>query len=387
MDSKDNPRDYSRQRLAARGDAAKMDAILQAECRDRCADKLRRTLAADPGFRFPSLAVAQMATADDVAAVHAGWVEPGQTVLDMTCGLGVDALHMARAGARVTAIDIDPDTAREAAHNARLTPGLEVACADSVEWLQGCGRRFDVIFIDPARRDASGRHYSLAECRPDVTACLPLLLSRCDRLIVKASPMLDPTALARELGHGADIKITGTARECKEVAAIVPGTGTVECVTTGAGHAPWLFTPAQEREALATWAEPEAGGVLLLPWPAVMKGGSYRLLSSRLGVGALHPMSHLYYSPTPRPDFPGRQLEIIRVLAFDKAAIRGFAGAWPEINVAARNFPLTAPQLAARLRVREGGDMRLIATTLRDGRKVMAVCKELKGTGGAAPTA
>ncbi|MDE6495882.1 MAG: hypothetical protein K2L30_06575 [Duncaniella sp.] len=111
--------DFNKLRLKYAGDAGKMDEILQAECRHKTARKLADTLACED-FRFPSLSVAEMATSDVVAREHCRLVSPGDRVIDMTSGLGIDTFAFARSGCDVTAVELDPVTAREIIHNAAV---------------------------------------------------------------------------------------------------------------------------------------------------------------------------------------------------------------------------------------------------------------------------
>ncbi|MDE6765941.1 MAG: SAM-dependent methyltransferase, partial [Duncaniella sp.] len=69
--------------------------------------------------------------------------------------------------------------------------------------------------------------------------------------------------------------------------------------------------------------------------------------------------------------FPGKKMKIIEVIPFSKSAIKGFARSHPSVNVAVRNFPLTAPELARKLKVREGGDLMVHGATLADGSRVL----------------
>lgn len=148
--------DYSRERLAAAGDPARLDAILQAELRERAASKLPLTLSCSE-FRFPTALSAEQATGDHLAALHAALVEPESTVLDMTCGLGIDAFHIARRALSVTAIDIDSRCAEAVNMNARALglDNVEGVCADSTEWLRLTDRKFDVILSIRRGADAT----------------------------------------------------------------------------------------------------------------------------------------------------------------------------------------------------------------------------------------
>ncbi len=367
--------DFNRLRLKYHGNPAKLDEILQAECRHKCARKLPDLLSIE-GFRFPSTALAEMSTSEAVAAVHASMIQPGETVLDMTLGLGVDAFAMSRRGAIVTGIDIEPAATREATHNAVLLglTDIRIINADSIGWLSADpSRHFAAIFIDPQRRDSSGRHFALADCVPDITRSSSILLSRCRRLIIKMSPMVDISAVASELSVShCHIVIIGTAKECKEVVMITGSeitSGLVECVTIG--HPSLTFTPGSGETAPA-YATPQPGQLLLEPYPSVMKGASAGSLR-HIPYPKLAPNTHLFLSDTVTDTFPGERMEIMEVMPFSKAVIKGFSKRYPVINVATRNFPLPAPELARRLKVREGGDRMLHGATLADGSRVLIV--------------
>jgi hypothetical protein len=83
-------------------------------------------------------------------------------VLDLTCGLGFDSREFARAGLRVTSIEIDPEVAEYAKHNLKHL-GVEVLCADANEFV--IPNDVDVVFIDPARRDPSAAKDSMGNTK------------------------------------------------------------------------------------------------------------------------------------------------------------------------------------------------------------------------------
>lgn len=361
--------DYNALRLKYHGDPTMMDQILQDECRDKCTRKLSQTLT-NPGFRFPSKALAEMCTSDEVAEIHAAMIDQGCNLLDMTAGLGIDVIHFAARGCQVTAIEMDvhaSDVLRDNISSLGLSDKVKVICSDSVSWLSDNDRHYDVIFIDPARRNASGRHFEFSQCLPDITLCLPLLVSRCDKLVIKASPMIDIEAGLSELGYPrADITIIGTAKECKEVVLQIglSATGGTTCITIGS---PDYIVDTQAPQLVSSDL-PSAGQWLGQPYPAVMKAGG-----KVSGFYKLHPHTHLYLSDHPSSDFPGQQYLIREVIPFNKKGIRRITDCYPTINVAVRNFPLSAPELAARLKVKEGGDLKLFGVTLHNGSKVLIV--------------
>ena len=361
--------DYNALRLKYHGDPLMLDQILQMECREKCSRKLSSTLA-NPNFKFPSVALAEMCTSDEVAEIHASMVPRGCKILDMTAGLGIDVFHFASHGCTVTAIELDSHAADILMENVKtvgVADRVEVVCADSISWLSDNDRNFDVIFIDPARRDSSGRHFAFSQCQPDITVNIGLLVSRCDTLIIKASPMIDIGAALRELGYEtADVTVIGTVKECKEV-VIKIGRNTSDsltCITIGR---PDYRIDSKTEPVIAT-STPVEGQWLGQPFPSVMKAGG-----KVSGYKKLHSNTHLYLADVPDHEFPGQQYMIKDVIPFNKKELRRFADKYPEINVAVRNFPLSAPELVSRLKVREGGKLKVFGVTLHDGSKVLIV--------------
>ncbi|MDE6490526.1 MAG: class I SAM-dependent methyltransferase [Muribaculaceae bacterium] len=371
--------DTARLRLRHAGDPDMAHAIMQIECRRKTARKLHETLQ-NREFVFPTALSAEQCTSDDIACYHASLTSPDETVLDMTAGLGIDAFHIARRATSVTAIDMDRNVAEALQINAEVLglKNLDAVWADSTQWLSQCSRRFDTIFIDPARRGERGqRLYSLSECQPDVTALLTDIRQHCRRLIVKASPMLDITRLAADLPGVSDIHVIGTRDECKELVAVVD-TDAADCVAGHRIHAVTItgnttgntltFTRDEEQSATAAYADPQPGYLLYEPWPAVMKSGAFRTISHRYNAALLHPNTHLYISATELPDFPGTPYRITEIHPFRSSAIKALTRRRISASVSARNFDMTADALRSRLRCSESATTRLIGTTTVSGR-------------------
>lgn len=378
--------DFNKLRLKYHGDPTMMDEILQRECRYKTVSKLAETLRCD-NFRFPSLAVAEMSTSDAVAEIHAEMIADGTTVLDMTCGLGIDSFHFARKAKSVTCIELDSHACSTARHNVSVL-GLDnvvnVIEGDSIAYINNCNESFDYIFVDPARRDSAGRHFALGDCSPDIVPALDTILSKCRRaLIIKASPMIDIKSAVGELAHDCEIVTIGTAKECKEVVFKIqsdfqrkPNPSITRISALTVHQSGFNFSPDEESTASTLPATLSVGGFLLEPYPAVMKSGGMKLLSSRFGVGKLHPNTHLYTCESPLPTgFPGEAFEIVEIIEFSKKSIKDISKRYPTINVATRNFPLSPPQLSAKLKIKDGGENMLFGATIADGSKLLIVTK------------
>lgn len=370
--------DPVRLRLRHHGDEKIAFAITQIECRRKAGNRFPLALAND-AFMFPTGLSAEQATSEALARIHAdiAGYQSGTAHLDLTCGLGMDAFEAARRGATVTAVDINPEIADAASHNAialGLDAGFEVISGDSTTLVAETYMRWDTIFIDPARRGEGGRRLTaIAECSPDVTALMPRLLELASKIIIKASPMLDLTALASELNAACSARgcvtrmiAIGTTRECKEVIAVIERDAEnhyrTEAITAlPSCAAPSVFIPAADIPPTPILQGLPAGGEYLFePYPAVMKTAAWGAMAVLApGLRQLHPNTHLFVSDSEVKDFPGTSMRIERVEPLSDKALKSIAREWPKINVATRNFVISAPELAKRLRIKEGGTARL----------------------------
>lgn len=382
--------DTTKLRLRYHGDKEKTDAIMQIECRRKAASKLAETLARCDSFLFPTSLSAEQSTSDRIARFHSTLLgEPGK-LLDMTCGLAIDAFHAADAGMEVTAIDINPEVAETAALNARAL-GLEnftAIAADSAEWLaaQNDDTKFSCIFIDPARRGAHGEKLvTLSLCSPDVEALLPLMLRHSGRIVIKASPMLDISLTLSRLSSivaplGADVSrimTIGNIRECKELVIIIEQKSTgktsemaITFLADGRENR-WEITPPESSLNLKRSAMPESGMYLYEPYPAVMKLGKWdNLLAQWPEAAQLNPNTHLFVSATRLSEFPGEEFEIIETTSPGSRALKELAAKYKAANVTTRNFTMTAPQLMSKLKMKQCDEIRIFGVRAGEGKGV-----------------
>lgn len=367
--------DAAARRLRAKGNPGELDRIMQEECRRRAAKKLAATLLC-PEFRFPTELSAEQCTSDALAVVHAAMVPEGAKVVDLTCGLAIDAFHLAAKASSVLAIDLDNRVAAAVEPNARALglDNVKALNADCTQWLAECHERFDVAFIDPARRDDNGRRlFSLADCRPDVTELLPLISRVAQRLIVKMSPMLDISRVLSELPHTVRLHAIGTPTECKElVAEIEFGSRSEPEITAHTiGHPTLAFRRSECKAPALFTGTLEAGMILGEPWPAVMKADPRGLLPGL----QLHPSTNLWVEVP--EDFPGRRYEVTEVVPFSSSNLRNLARRGVSASVATRNFPLAADALRSRLKATENSRCRLMGTTVANGSRVLIFMRPL----------
>ena len=303
------------------------------------------------------------------------------TVADLTGGMGIDTLAFARVADHVDYVERSPDLCTLIAHNLRALgiTNVSVHCADSMEWLQQQNHHFDLLFIDPARRDKQGRKVAAFEdCAPDIVAHRNLLLSKCRQVMVKASPMIDITLGASQLADVSDIYVIALQGECKEVlfrCGSPAGEPLIHCHHLHHGAVDeFAFSREDEARAQATYAS-EIKQYLYEPHAALMKAGPFKLISQREGLEKLAPHTHLYTGDRLQPHFPGRCFSVLAEVSPNHKAI---AEAIPDgkAHVVTRNYPVPAADLQKQLGLREGGDLFVIATTLGT-RRTAFICENI----------
>lgn len=329
-----------------------------------------------PKLMLAPLSIEQASSAA-IAIFHATLVPENGAILDMTCGLGVDSKAFAiLANCDVTTCELNPLYADVAEYNFAEYENVTVIKGDSVDYLKSCNKHFDAIFIDPARRDTSGgRVYNIHDCTPDVSEILPLMFQHTDKVIAKLSPMLDITQTIRDLSPTNIYSVQGENGECKEVLAIMASdTSKVETnIHIFYDNQCFNFTQSEEYSASPVFGNPEIGQYLYEPYAATMKAAPFAILSSKFGLTKLHQSTHLYAGNDIVENFPGKCYKIIDIINFSSSEIKSVAKKYPKLNIATRNFILSPEQLAKKLKVKTGGNLKAFGVTVIDGKKKLII--------------
>ena len=323
-------------------------------------------------------------TARYKAALVAGLGGPHGTLADLTGGFGIDCAFLSEGFAHAAYVERQEALCQAARHNFALLclTHIDVHCADSVEYLRQMPP-VDWLFLDPARSDGhGGKTVAIADCEPDVSALEPLLLEKASCVLVKLSPMLDLSQALHTLHSVGEAHIVSVAGECKELllwlsrqASLHPDDVPIRCVNLPADAAPFTFTRRQEQSLPCPLAEaPHA--YLYEPNASLLKAGAFRSVACIYKVEKLHPNSHLYTSDEALPCFPGRMFCVDGWCGFGKKEVKALLDGVPRANLTVRNFPATVAELRRRLRLAEGGDVYVFATTLADGRKALIRCSK-----------
>ncbi len=305
-------------------------------------------------------------------------VEREWTLTDLTAGFGVDATMMARRLGGPALLVERNENLCDVVRNNLTQLGVShatVVFGDGTKLLADLPHQ-SIIFLDPARRDLhGGKTVAISDCTPDVAQMQDSLMEHADVVMVKLSPMLDLASVERELRGVAEIHIVSLDGECKEVLVVMRKGWTdrprVVCVNISKDGKADIMCADEEHSKCVLAHEVEQ--YIYEPNASIMKACAFKSVCQQFDVRKLHPSSHLYTSDILVADFPGRTFRVTAVSSFGKKEMRALLGDVQKANLTVRNFPATVAELRKRLKLAEGGDIYLFATTLADERKVMIV--------------
>lgn len=313
---------------------------------------------------------------------------------DLTGGFGVDFSFIARSFKRAIYVEQQEKLCELARHNFHAL-GLtqaEVVNGDGTTYLHQLDH-VSVLFLDPARRnEQGGKTVLISDCTPDVLALEEELLEKADAVVIKLSPMLDWHRAVDELNRLGnvvrEVHIVSVRNECKELLLVLQRTKDETDDKMATEKALQVFCVNDNNivsysldEALSVSqrllsAAPKAGQYLYEPNASLMKAGCFALLTVRYPLSALSLNSHLFVSEEAINEFPGRKFEIAAVSSFNKKELRRSLLGIDKANLAVRNFPMSVAELRKRLKIKEGGDVYLFATTDAESNHLLFVCKK-----------
>ena len=307
---------------------------------------------------------------------------------DLTGGFGVDFSFTSCAFAAATYVERNEQLCHIVEHNLPLL-GLNnatVVCADAVEYLSTVEPQ-TMLFLDPARRDEHGaKTVMLADCTPDVVQLLPKLLEKSRFTMLKLSPMLDWHKAVDDLqGAVREVHIVSVGGECKELllvlSTVVESELKVYCAdlsTASDTSSLFVYTPGSSAPVANSKLKTQNSKFVHEPNASIMKAGCFDELAAAYGVSPVSRNSHLFLSDEPVEGFPGRSFVVERVTTMNKGELRKALVGIEKANIATRNFPLTVAELRKRLKIKDGGDVYIFATTTAEGEHLLLISRKYR---------
>ena len=310
-------------------------------------------------------------------------------IADLTGGLGADSLAFSRIASHVMYNEMEPGRAEAARHNFPLLGAENISissfCVEEAGKSEDAAnfwetlKRFspDLVYMDPARRSATGsKVFLLEDCSPDVLTLIPDIFGICGNLLLKLSPMADISMLLKRLQeHGAwtkELHIVSAGGECKELLLwCTPSTDDDTALIINENGNILRTSIAAESAAVPQFLQDAAQlnsmQFLFEPGKALAKAGLFNAICTmqdNAGNGTMllkaGRSTHLYFTDSQNnaSNF-GKTFKIIGLAPFCKQGIRDFSAKYPRAEVSARNLPLTSEELRRKLKVQSGGDIHI----------------------------
>ena len=349
--------------------------------------------AAVEGMVYPPHLNMEQCSSEQTARYKAGLVGTGDTYVDLTGGFGVDFYFMSQAFSRRIYVEQSADLCAIVDGNMGVL-GLDCSVCQGTAsaYLAAMEGKASVIYLDPARRNEhGGRTYGIEDCSPNVLELLPLLMEKAGRVILKLSPMLDWHQAVEALKYVTEVHILSVANECKELVLVLEQKPTADlrlCCVNDAQifeviylkqtHVlPQVNSPFTLGK-FSHWMETSESGLYLYePNASIMKAGCFAELAERYEVSPVAVNSHLFLSSVEIGDFPGRGFQVEAVSSMNKREINQKLTSLKSANISVRNFPLTANQLRKKLKLKDGGDVYIFATTVGKGEHKLFICRKI----------
>ena len=289
--------------------------------------------------------------------------------VDLTGGFGVDFYVISYFFKQALYIDQNNELCEIVKHNFNIfgRSNTKFMTSDSVDFITNTNQKFNLIFIDPARRDIAGKKIIMIEdCKPNIANLQDVIIQKTELAMIKLSPMLDITDCISKIKNISEINIVAVNNECKEIVLVIKKDFCNNPhIFTFCDGISFDFYLNDEKNCEIDFFSNEnlIGKHLYEPDAAIMKAGAFKTVAKKYNLKKLHPSSHLYISDFEIKNFPGRHFIIMQT-----GKPKDFAGITANLTV--RNFPEKADVLKKKLKIKDGGDIYLFATTLYNNKKI-----------------
>lgn len=318
-------------------------------------------------------------TSSEVTANYKANLLNGSSLIDITGGFGIDCFAFSKSFKQVTHCEINLELSEIVKYNYKQIQikNIKTVFKDGISYLKELNKKFDVIYVDPSRRnDLKNRVFLLEDCLPNLPKNLDLLFSYSDNILVKTAPLLDIDVAVNELKFVKEIHVIAVNNEVKEVLYLLENNyqdrfdfKTIN-ITKDKNQ---IFNYNLSFEKV-NYTLPKK--YLYEPNAAILKAGAFSEISIYLKIAKLHKHSHLY-SSNRLIDFPGRIFKITQVLPYQPKKIMK-ALLSNKANITTRNFPESVALIRKKTKLKDGGDTYIFFTTDLHNNKIVLICEKIK---------
>lgn len=330
------------------------------------------------GIIFPPNLNLEQASSQSTAEYKAQNLK-GKSFLDLTCGFGIDAYFLSKNFDEVTLIEQNPELISIVENNWKaldrkanfINENLERFLENLRQAQIDNGKIFDVVYLDPARRDQQNKKkFLLEDLSPNLLEIEEQLHSIADKIIVKLSPLIDISYLISELKNISEIQIIAVRNDVKELVLIIENNQltdnqqptTIKCINLESNDPEFSFNLDDEKSSNSEFSE--SSNFLYIPNNSILKAGAFNIISEKFGLRKLHPNTHFYTSENKIENFPGRVLQIEKIEAKDLKKGEKY-------NLISKNYPLKPEEIKKKYKLNDGGNHYLIFTQSVYGKEIL----------------
>jgi len=351
------------------------ELLEQIESKKKCKEKLP-TWYGTPQIYYPNkLHIEQ--TSSEVTAAYKSKIIHGETLVDLTGGLGVDSYFFSKKMTQVFHCEINKLLSEIVQYNFKVLGATNIKShsEDGIEILEKSTEKIDWVYVDPSRRDkALKRVFRLSDCFPNIPENLNFIFTKTSHILLKASPLLDISQAIRELSFVKEIHILAIRNEVKELLFIIEKNhiDNIKIRTLNFNTSKkdiFSFFYHEEKTARNQFNLPQK--YLYEPNAAILKGGAFKTIGHAFSLFKLHEHTHLY-TATNLIDFPGRRFIILAIIPYKQKALQRFKNT--KANVSTRNFNESVAQIRKKLKLNDGGTNYLFFTKNCNNEKCVLHC-------------
>jgi len=319
------------------------------------------------GILFPPQLNLEQSSSEKTALYKSGILK-GNTFIDLTSGFGIDAYYLSQNFESITLVEQNTGLLEIVEHNWKiLNRQARFINLKLEDFLNETQEYFDVIYLDPARRDQQkNKVFLLEDLSPDILEIQEKLRAISGQVVIKLSPLIDLKYLVSVLPGISRIDIIALKNDVKEVIVFLSDENTdrvfCNCVNLDSGEPAFTFKFGEEETARSEYSEPEK--YIYIPNNAILKAGTFNLISQKFGLKKLHPNSHLYTLNKEEKNFPGRVLEMEMI---DSKSIKKKG----QYNIISKNYPLKPEEIKKKYALKDGGNDYLIFTQSKKGKIIL----------------
>ncbi len=300
----------------------------------------------------------------------------GNHLIDLTGGFGIDSFYFAQQFKQVTYIEQNNELFEVVKSNFEKlnANNINLVNATAEEFLKSTIKKADLIYIDPSRRNENQRVFKLEECTPNIVELVPEIFNISDKILVKTAPLLDIKQTLKELKNVTHVWVVSVDNDCKEVIYLMEKgcfkETKIQAINLTKSNQTFEFDYQEESTVIAMHSSPQ--NYLYEPNVSILKAGAFNSICAKFGLKKLAPNTHLYTSENLVEKFPGRSFSITQVIPYQPSAFKKLKIS--QANLSTRNFKISVENLKKKLKIKDGGDCYIFATTDQNNKPILIVC-------------